>query len=242
VKFLGGYAVAGLVAGYWALNTAWPLAADSRSAQAAVLITAPGRYVDHTAAPAFVLYLGALVGLAGLIGSQRPGAGHRYTVARSTGLDRATELVLAPVGQPMSFRPGQFAFIEFHSPDLSETHPFSIASSPSSPELRFAVRTAGDWTRRVSTGTGIEEGLAVTVRGPYGRFTPGSGSAEQVWIAGGIGVTPFLSVLRGAPGDLPRATLLYAVRSGKEALFLDEIEYAAQQSGGRFRVIVLASD
>jgi ferredoxin-NADP reductase len=51
-----------------------------------------------------------------------------------------------------------------------------------------------------------------------------------------------MSLLRGSPEDLPRATLLYAVRSGKEALFFDEIQDAAQQSEGRFRVVTLASD
>jgi predicted ferric reductase len=204
------------------------------------LLTSP--YIDHLAAPALLLYAAMLAGFAGLIGSQRKRADHRYTLTRSDSLERATELTLAPIGEPMRFRPGQFAFIEFDSPDLAEAHPFSIASSPHSAELRFAIRAAGDWTTRLSTAADRATGTGVTVRGPYGRFAPGSGEAEQVWIAGGIGITPFLSALREQSAQLPPTTLFYAVRSHKEALFLDEIQNAAERFDGALQVIVLASD
>ncbi|MEM9068366.1 MAG: hypothetical protein AAGE52_07660 [Myxococcota bacterium] len=63
------------------------------------------------------------------------------------------------------------------------------------------------------------------MRGPYGRFNSSPpGDAKQVWVAGGIGVTPFLSMIRAMqPGDPREVHFVYAARSRNEALFLDEL-------------------
>ena len=57
------------------------------------------------------------------------------------------------------------------------------------------------------------------------------GGQRQIWIAGGIGLTPFLSFLRDMDGNLAHdVDLYYTVRHKEEALFIDEIEAAAKKN------------
>ena len=66
----------------------------------------------------------------------------------------------------------------------------------------------------------LEVGTEVLVRGPYGRFDSAIAGKNQVWIAGGIGVTPFLSTIRAMDkGDNRNITFVYATRNKDEALF-----------------------
>src|SRR5437879_13081104 len=65
-----------------------------------------------------------------------------------------------------------------------------------------------------------------------GMFDYRSGVQQQVWIAGGIGITPFRSWIRAFPTEQALEfdiDLYYTVRSEDEALFLDEISTAATQ-------------
>jgi predicted ferric reductase len=82
------------------------------------------------------------------------------------------------------------------------------------------------------------------VDGPYGEFNYRTGSARQLWIAAGIGITPFLSWIR----DFERQPLdrevdfFYTTNVPEEALFLDEIEKASRQQGFRAHVSHSARD
>ena len=88
----------------------------------------------------------------------------------------------------------------------------------------------------------FEVGTEVLVRGPYGRFDSAIAGKNQVWIAGGIDVTPFLSTIRAMDkGDNRNITFVYATRNKDEALFLNEIQTQANDLGN-FRVISLLSD
>lgn len=111
-------------------------------------------------------------------------------------------------------RPGQFAFISF---DPKEgPHPFTIASADRGDRsIDFQIKALGDYTR--SLAGRLRVGQPVTVEGPYGRFDLGRRDrrAKQVWIAGGIGVTPFLAwleALQAEPGEVPAADLHYCTR------------------------------
>jgi len=91
-------------------------------------------------------------------------------------------------------RPGQFAFITFD--EKEGAHPFTIASSDRDDRsISFQIKALGDYTR--SLGKRLKIGQAVKLEGPYGRFdmTRLDARAQQIWIAGGIGVTPFLAWL-----------------------------------------------
>lgn len=90
-----------------------------------------------------------------------------------------------------NYQAGQFAFLKFaHS---SEPHPFSIASYKDNlSEIKFYIKEAGDFTCELKDK--IHVGDKIRVEGPYGEFTFQKGNS-QLWIAGGIGITPFLAAL-----------------------------------------------
>ncbi len=89
---------------------------------------------------------------------------------------------------------GQFAFITSHEAD--EAHPFTIASAwnPSDRRLTFITKELGDYTKRLPDV--LQVGQPVKVEGPYGCFTFDDGRARQIWIGGGIGVTPFIARMK----------------------------------------------
>jgi predicted ferric reductase len=104
------------------------------------------------------------------------------------------EITLGALGRPVAFAPGQFAMLFLEGIDGWHRHPFTIASSPSEPVVRFAIKALVDDTARLREV--LKPGMPAVVGGPFGRFNHEKGTRRQIWIAGGIGVTPFLSWLR----------------------------------------------
>lgn len=167
-----------------------------------------------------------------------PGARHRVT-----GIDRqgsTTELRLAPVNRPLGQRAGQFAVLKVQASGLREPHVFTVASGPAEPELRFFIRDLGDWSRRIQTADLI--GTEVVVEGPYGEFEPlPHDDRPTLWVAGGVGITPFLAATATLPPASPerRPLLVYCVRDRADATALAVLETAADQ--GRLDLEVFAS-
>ncbi len=156
---------------------------------------------------------------------------HRFELVAVNRLERATEVVLKPKSRMFSFEPGQFAFITIDADGFKEAHPFTISSGSTEDGLRFTMKTLGDYTRRVRND--LTAGADVEIEGPYGRFNPMRGGEKQVWVAGGIGITPFLSVMRTIkPGHGKTIRFYYCVRTEREALFFDELETRAAEIGG----------
>ena len=190
-------------------------------------MNAPDIFFERFSASGILLILTALVGTAALFytafGMNKRTAQH-YTIEAVNALERATEVVLKPVGEMMKFKPGQFAFVEIQGNDWSEPHPFTISSAPGEDRLRFTMKVLGDWTRKVREE--LQPGGEVIVRGPYGRFDASKADRrKQVWIAGGIGLTPFLSKLRAMDADDDREIhFAYAARNKEEAIFLEELQ------------------
>ena len=106
-----------------------------------------------------------------------------------------TELIFDRGTSPFTFTPGQFMFISFsQNLFLRENHPFSITSSIADKDISFAAKEVGDFT---ATLTGLKAGIQARLQGPFGGFSPYNlKQKRQVWIAGGIGITPFLSMCR----------------------------------------------
>ena len=156
---------------------------------------------------------------------------HGFELVAVNRLERATEVVLKPKSRMFSFEPGQFAFITIDADGFKEAHPFTISSGSTEDGLRFTMKTLGDYTRRVRND--LTAGADVEIEGPYGRFNPMRGGEKQVWVAGGIGITPFLSVMRTLkPGHGKTIRFYYCVRTEREALFFDELETRAAEVGG----------
>lgn len=102
-----------------------------------------------------------------------------------------TELELEPTTRILNFVPGQFIYIAFEGLMAQGYHPFSISSDRRSKSLKLAVRETGDFTEVLDE---LETGIRAKIKGPYGQFLlQPRPRNKQLWIAGGIGVTPFLS-------------------------------------------------
>jgi predicted ferric reductase len=142
-----------------------------------------------------------------------------------------TEVILHAKGTRLAHaRAGQFLFVRFPSdPRLDEAHPFTISSHPGADLVRVTVKASGDFTRDLFAK--LKPGMDAILEGPYGLFDYKSGGPKQIWIAGGIGLTPFLSFIRDINGNLAHdIDFYYTVRHPEEALFVDEIESAAKKN------------
>ncbi|MDR2219236.1 MAG: ferric reductase-like transmembrane domain-containing protein [Methylobacillus sp.] len=94
--------------------------------------------------------------------------------------------------------PGQFVFAT--SSAAEGAHPYTIASGwdPKNPRLMFVVKELGDHTARLREKLKI--GQKVTIEGPYGCFTFNDDRPHQIWIGGGIGITPFIARMQTIAG------------------------------------------
>ncbi|MFN8412932.1 MAG: ferric reductase-like transmembrane domain-containing protein [Anaerolineales bacterium] len=136
-----------------------------------------------------------------------------------------TEVTLTPKKDSIQHdHAGQFLFVRFLGvKGLDESHPFTISSAPSENVLRVTIKACGDFTRHLFEN--LKEGTEAIVEGAYGMFNYKTGSKNQIWVAGGIGVTPFLSFIRDLATDLSHDVhFYYTVRHQDEAIFVDEIE------------------
>lgn len=102
------------------------------------------------------------------------------------------EIFLTTKGEGLMHLPGQFGFFSFINSKVltDEPHPFTISSWEGNGNIIISVKTLGDFTTLLPS---VLLGTSVAVEGPYGEFSYGYGSFKQVWVAGGVGVTPFVS-------------------------------------------------
>lgn len=167
--------------------------------------------------------------------------GHRYSVAAvNKWSDSVIEIRLDPVGRFLKYVPGQFAYIRFLGHPVSdEAHPFSMASGPLEKQLRFVVKVLGDYTASILA---LQPGTTAIIDGPHGGFSYKYGRhRHQVWIAGGIGVTPFLAMARALPKRGYDVDFYYCVINEAEAHFRSEFEEVAELNPG-FRLHVFCQD
>jgi predicted ferric reductase len=139
---------------------------------------------------------------------------------------RVWSLALRANGHPgMRFLPGQYGYLKLGSPYSLDEHPFSFSSSSEQPgRLEFAIKELGDFTDRIGQ---VPPGTTAFVDGPHGSFstdlTPAPG---YVFIAGGIGIAPFMSLLRSlADRRDPRPVLLfYGEKRWDDVAFREELD------------------
>ena len=130
---------------------------------------------------------------------------------------------------------GQFAFVNFD--DAEAAHPFTINSTwHNDGLLLFSIKGLGDYTRTLASSLHVGQG--VVVEGPYGRFNFKGDGGRQIWIGGGVGITPFIAGLkqlaRGGRSD--PIDLFYATNS-PDAAFIAPIRQLTQQTGIAFHLV-----
>ncbi|GAA4889224.1 ferredoxin reductase family protein [Actinomycetospora straminea] len=151
---------------------------------------------------------------------------------RHEGPEVAT-LALTPVfrRRGLRFAPGQFVWLRLHRRAVGvQEHPFTIASSAElTDRLELTVRATGDFTRALAR---MEPGRKVWLDGPHGSFTPETPDRVDglVLVAGGVGITPMMSMLRtlAERGDRRLHRLVLAERPD-QPLFGPELEVLARR-------------
>jgi predicted ferric reductase len=154
-----------------------------------------------------------------------------------------TTLVMQPDGHAgFRFKPGQFGWLNvWGSPFRITGHPFSFSSSAEAANgcVEMTIRNLGDFTSQVKT---IEAGRRVYLDGPYGAFTIGHPTDMHVLIAGGIGITPMMSMIRTLAdrGDRRPLVLLYGGKTWDSLTFREELD--ALKSRLDLRIVYVLSD
>lgn len=138
-----------------------------------------------------------------------------------------TTLVMQPDGHSgFRFSPGQFGWLTvWGSPFKITGHPFSFSSSAAAKDGRveMSIRKLGDFTSKIPE---VPVGRRVYLDGPYGAFTIGNPADMHVLIAGGVGVTPMMSMIRTLAdrGDKRPVILLYGSKRWEQVTFREELE------------------
>jgi predicted ferric reductase len=151
-----------------------------------------------------------------------------------------TLINLKPKNNKLNFKAGQFIFLRFYNKEISkEQHPFTIASSPKSNNLRIIIKNLGDFTSRMNL---LKKDDLVRIEGPYGKFN--STADNQIWISGGIGLTPFLSMGEDLEKNLQNKKITYycSFKSRKEAIFIKKFSELEENSKNSFSIIPFYSD
>jgi predicted ferric reductase len=136
-------------------------------------------------------------------------------------------LTIEPDGHPgANFLAGQFAWLRIdRSPFSMRENPFSFSSSAEQTErVSFTIKEAGDFTSTIGS---VEPGTRVHLDGPYGVFTHERNEGPRfVFVAGGVGIAPIISMLRTLAdrGDRRPCLLLYGNPQWDEVIFREELE------------------
>lgn len=151
-------------------------------------------------------------------------------------LNHDTTEIEIKVSRPFHYQYGQFAFLKIFQEGFEKApHPFSISGGHDQ-TLYFTVKNAGDHTKNIYDN--LQVGSKVTVDRAYGHMIMDEGSQSQIWIAGGIGITPFISYIRENPVLDKTVRFYYSYRGEENAVYLDMLRhYAATNPNFDLRLV-----
>ncbi|MDS0528558.1 ferric reductase-like transmembrane domain-containing protein [Clostridium sp. SHJSY1] len=129
----------------------------------------------------------------------------------------------------MKYKPGQFAFMKvINKKGLFPSHPFTMSQAFKDDEIQFTIKSLGDHTENLRNNLVIGDRIAVS--GPFGKFNYEAESKHQVWIAGGIGITPFRAFWQKGISKDFTIDLFYAYNNQEEGAYIDELKSLNQNS------------
>ncbi len=207
-------------------------------------ILLPPAYWESAVGPLMILLMLAASVAAGVSLTRRVGRRHQV-VGRIDELHYHRDNHVLRVGIDLDgpwpgHLAGQFAFVTF---DAQEgPHPFSICSAwHNDGKLAFSIKGLGDYTRSLPERLRI--GNPVTVEGPYGCFDFRGSKPQQIWIAGGIGIAPFIARLQAlAPTRGGGNVTLFYSTSAPDRQFIERIRQLAAQARVQLHVLVTHQD
>lgn len=155
----------------------------------------------------------------------------RYIIKENKALSpNLNELIIEPVDKIMTATDNQFLFLKALDPAISsESHPFSLIVEKCNNQLKLVIKNSGDYTKKVPHW---KKGSLVSLEGPYTNFpTIKKNKSDMLLIAGGIGITAFISLIKEIliEDNRYQLTLLWSVAYENEAFYQAELVQLAQK-------------
>ena len=154
--------------------------------------------------------------------------GKHYNITSIQKLGAITEISAEPTSTALNYLPGQFAYVTFNGSVSKEEHPYSISTYDASGKIRFSIKNSGDFTATLDR---LKVDDTCDVHGAFGIFGHGVYETKNpiVMVAGGIGITPFLSLLTwlSVNDKTRKVTLYYSVSVASEAVYKKELTQLA---------------
>ena len=160
------------------------------------------------------------------------------------GIDRLSETTFGlriKLARPIVFLPGQY--MNLNIPGTDKQRSYSFSSAPGAEEGRFLIRDLPGGVMSAYLSEQAKPGDTVTMTGPLGTFYLRPMKRPQLWLAGGTGLAPFLSMLEQvvAQGSTQPIKLYYAVTRANDLVELDRLNQLAQKIGD-FTIITILAD
>lgn len=155
----------------------------------------------------------------------------------------AVAVGLVPSSKGLRHQAGQFAFVKFKTEGDHEVHPFTISSAPQeNRNIRFTFKPLGDDTYNLAKI--LKTGVRAKISPAFGHFTRRAKSKRpEIWIAGGIGITPFMAFAQGLDASETPIQLFYCVKSKSEAAHLSDLEaLAAKHANFKLHLVESSTD
>jgi len=125
---------------------------------------------------------------------------------------------------------GQFAFLKFEKKEPH--HPFTISSAwdKKTKNITFTIKALGNYTNKLADK--LKVGNSIVLEGAYGNFTFNDKKESQIWIAGGVGITPFLARMeRLAQGNNKQKIDFFYSAKKIDANFKKKLEQVSAEAG-----------
>ena len=161
------------------------------------------------------------------------------------GVDRLSETsfgLRVKLAKPMGFLPGQYVNVTV--PGTGSHRSYSFSSAPGADEATFLIRNLTGGVMSTYLDDRAQPGDAVTMTGPMGAFYLRPIERPQLWLAGGTGLAPFLSMLEhmAEQGSDHPITLYYAVTRAADLVELDRVNALAEKIGNVRVITILAAE
>jgi len=155
-----------------------------------------------------------------------------YQVAKIKKDGDVFKIQLSPTDKKMAYKPGQFTYLSFIKSKVSkEIHPFTITSHPDENELSFAIKILGDYTKTLDK---LKINETARIFGPHGNFADKffKSNKDAVFIGGGIGIAPFIGMIKKARDKLTNGkslSIFYCTKYKCEACFDENLKKEAEK-------------
>lgn len=176
----------------------------------------------------------AVLVLLGRVARSRKLVGEVVAVRQHTAL-QVMEIDIQFKGQWAGHDAGQFAFVTLHAEEGA--HPYTISSAwKDDGRMTFIIKALGDYTGTLSTRVSV--GDQAVVEGPYGRFNFEGSKRRQIWIGGGIGITPFVARMKSLAAESDNRTVdLFHTTAIYDEHVMQLMQKDAQDAGVNLHVL-----